>query len=423
MSETTARPTPPFLFAFTILPFGAAVGYMSIAAPFWLQAQGVSLAAIGTVSGIALAPHAFKFAWAPLVDVGGRRKRWYLVMTALTAAVLAALAFFRDPGRHLVAFTVLVTVAQVTSTTAAAAADGLMAVTTRPGDKGKAGGWRMAGNVGFTGVLGALAIWIASRTSVPVAGLLLAGTVLISLLAVLPMHEGPPPSSEGRAWLHDVGVQLGSVFRDVWATVSSRDGWTGLVICALPVGAGALTNLFTAMGASYGASEDVVAWVNGLGGGIVGALGAVLGGFLADRMNRRLAYALAGTVTALSAVAMLLAPLTPATYVWGTVLYSFSNGIAFATLAAFILELVGHGPGAATKYTSFIAISNVASSYVTTMDGWGSRLWGLEVRGMLLVDVLLTAAGIVVLLVMMFLTRHRANRPPGHPGTIAGTQA
>ena len=405
MSDPPARPTPPFLFAFTILPFGAAVGYMSIAAPFWLEAQGVSLAAIGTVSGIALSPHAFKFAWAPLVDVGGRRKRWYRVMTLLTAAALAALAFFPDPGHHLVAFTVLATVSQITSTTAAAAADGLMAISTRVEDKGKAGGWRMAGNVGFTGVLGSLAIWIASRASVPAAGLVLSAATLLSLLAVVPMHEGPPPASGGRAWVHDVGVQLGAVFRDVWKTVSSRTGWTGLVICALPVGAGALTNLFTAMGASYGASEDVVALVNGLGGGLIGAGGAVVGGFVADRMNRRLAYALSGAVTALSAVAMMLAPLTPTTYVWGTVLYSFANGVAFATLAAFILEMVGHGPGAATKYTSFIAISNVASSYVTTLDGWGSRLWGLQVRGMLLVDAALTAAGIVVLLVLVVVTR------------------
>ncbi len=409
MSER-ARPTPPSLFAFTILPFGAAVGYVSIAAPFWLEAQGVSLAAIGTISGIANTPHAFKFLWAPLVDLGGHRKRWYVATTVLTAVALAVLAFFPDPGHHLVTYTALAAIAQVAGTTSAAAADGLMAITTRGEDKGKAGGYRMAGNVGFTGVLGALALWVAKVTgSVPVAGLVLAGVTLLALLPALRIHEvATAVVATSRGWLADVASRLGEVLGDVWRTVTSRDGWTGLVICAMPVGAGALTNLFTAMATEYQAGEDLVAMVNGLGGGVVGALGALVGGALADRMNRRLAYALSGALTAGTALAMFFAPLNATTYTWGVLLYSFTNGIAFATLAAFILELCGSGAGAATKYTAFIAIANLASSYVTTLDGWGSRLPGLGVRGSLVADVALTGVGIVVLLGMVAVTRRRS---------------
>jgi MFS family permease len=404
-----ARSTPPAIFAFTILPFGAAVGYVSIAAPFWLEAQGVSLAAIGTVVGIANSPHAFKFLWAPLVDLGGHRKRWYVATTVLTALALAVLAFFPDPGHHLVAYTALAAVAQVAGTTSAAAADGLMALTTRDQDKGKAGGFRMAGNVGFTGVLGALALTVARLSrSVPVAGLVLAGVTLLALLPVLRIHEvAVVATGAGRGWLRDAGARLGEVLVDVWRTLASRHGWTGLVICAVPVGAGALTNLFTAMAGEYGAGEDLVAMVNGLGGGLVGALGALVGGALADRMNRRLAYALAGALTAGTALAMLAAPLTPATYTWGVLAYSFANGVAFATLAAFILELCGQGAGAATKYTAYIAVANLASSYVTTLDGWGSQLPGLGVRGTILADIALTVAGIVVLLAMVAVTGRR----------------
>ena len=404
-----ARPTPPLVFAFTILPFGAAVGFVSIAAPFWLEAQGVSLAAIGTVVGIANSPHAFKFLWAPLVDLGGHRKRWYYATTVLTAMALAVLAFFPDPGHHLVTYTVLAAVAQVAGTTSAAAADGLMALTTRAEDKGKAGGFRMAGNVGFTGVLGAVALSVARWSgSVPVAGLVLAAVTLLALLPALLVHEAAVALvASGRSWLHDVGARLGEVFLDVWRTLTSRDGWTGLVICAMPVGAGALTNLFTAMASDFHASGEIVALVNGLGGGVVGALGALVGGVLADRMNRRLAYALSGALTAGTALAMFFAPLDATTYTLGVLAYSFANGIAFATLAAFIIELCGHGAGAATKYTAFIAVANLASSYVTTLDGWGSELPGLGVRGSILVDVALTAAGVAVLLAIVAVMRRR----------------
>ncbi len=409
------RPTPPPVFALAILPFAAAVGYVSIAVPFWLEREGVSLGAIGTMSGIAMMPHAVKFLWAPLVDVGGRRRRWFVAMAALTAASLVALALFPDPGRHLVLFTALATACQAAGTTATIAADGLMALTTRDEDKGKAAGYRMAGNVGFTSVLGAAAIWIASRASAPVAGVAVAAATLASVLAMARVHEAPSAARPaGTAWLADVAAQIARIGRDLWVTVTDRQGWTGLVICAVPVGAGALTNLFSAMAASYRASENVVVLVNGLAGGAVSAVGALAGGYLADRMNRRLAYALAGGLTAGSALAMMFGPLTPATYVWGTLAYSFANGIAFAALAAFVLELVGHGPAAATKYTTFIAIANVASSYVTTLDGWGSRLWDLGVRGTILVDVVLTAAGIGVLLAMVAVTR-RAPAASGAP--------
>jgi MFS transporter, PAT family, beta-lactamase induction signal transducer AmpG len=406
----TARPTPPQVFAFTILPFGAAVGFVSIAAPFWLEGQGVSLAAIGTISGIANAPHAFKFLWAPLVDLGGHRKRWFFATTVLTAVSLAVLAFFPDPGHHLVTYTALAAVCQVAGTTSAAAADGLMALTTRPEDKGRAGGFRMAGNVGFTGVLGALALAVAKASgSVGVAGLALAGVTLLALVPALRIHEVAAAAvATGRGWLRDAAARLGEVLLDVWRTLVSRDGWTGLVICAVPVGAGALTNLFTAMASDYHASGDLVAMVNGLGGGVVGALGALVGGALADRMNRRLAYAASGALTAGTALAMYFAPLDATTYTWGVLAYSFANGIAFATLAAFILELCGQGAGVATKYTAFIAVANLASSYVTTLDGWGSELPGLGVRGSILADIALTSAGIVVLLAMVAVTRRRS---------------
>jgi MFS family permease len=402
------RPTPPAVFAVTILPFAAAVGYVTIAAPFWLASQGVSLAAIGAISGTAMTPHAVKVLWAPLIDIGSYRRVWFLSMTAATAALLVALSAIPGLSRHLGAFTLFATLAQVAGTTAAAAADGLMAATTRPGDKGRAGGYRMAGNVGGTGILGALALWLSGLTSRRAAGLALAAIVLASGLSALLIAEPRLPDaaveragSLGRA----LWRRLAAVAKDLWATMASREGWTGLVICAVPVGAGALTNLFSAMAPDYQASEKLVAVVTGLGGGLIAALGSLAGGYLSDRMNRRLSYALAGGLTAFSALLMLAAPMTPLTYTWGTLAYNFANGVAFAALAALILEMVGHSAAAATKYTLFISVANVASSYVTVLDGLASGLWSWGSRGSLAADVVLTVIGIAVLLAMVSLTR------------------
>jgi hypothetical protein len=197
---------------------------------------------------------------------------------------------------------------------------------------------------------------------------------------------------------------------DLWGTVRSRQGFTGLVICLVPVGTGALTNVFSAMAKDYGAGARTVEIVNGYGGGAVAVLGALAGGFLADRMSRRLAYAMAGGATALSAVAMLLAPMTHTTYAWGTLAYGFANGIAFATWAGMVLEMVGHSAATATKYAFFNAASNVAISYTTWLDGQAARLdvGGVTgARAMLAADALLGCAGIAVLLAMVALVRRR----------------
>ncbi|MBS2025371.1 MAG: MFS transporter [Deltaproteobacteria bacterium] len=414
----THRPTKPFVFGITILPFAAAVGYLSIAAPLWLAQQGVSLKDIGIMSGVAMSPHALKFIWAPTLDIGSHRKLWFVGLTIATALLTIALAYLPDPAHHMQQFTLLATLLQIAGTTSAAAADGLMAATTDPAHQGAAGGWRMAGNVGATSILGAVLILVASKANTQIAGITLGVLVLLTALSVLFIDEPHPHdmsiNEAGGSALKAMELKIISIFKDVWKAVSARDGWTGIVICLMPVGAGALTNLFSAMSVDYKASEEVVEWVNGLGGGVVGALGSLLGGYVADKMNRRVAYGISGGLTALSGIAMMLAPMTPTTYTWGVLLYNFANGIAFATLAAFILEMVGPSVAAATKYTVFIAIANLASSYVTSLDGAASELKlpghaeAIGSRGALAVDAALTFVGIAVLMLMVRLARKPA---------------
>src|SRR5512144_676597 len=113
-----------------MIPFGAAVGYLQIAAPFWLRSSGVSLAEIGAISATAFQPHAWKILWVPLLDVGPYRRRWYVVSVVATAALLAGAALVPDPGSHLPLFTLLVTAAQVSAATSSAAVNALMAIST-----------------------------------------------------------------------------------------------------------------------------------------------------------------------------------------------------------------------------------------------------------------------------------------------------
>jgi MFS family permease len=416
-----ARPTPPWFFLFLDLPFGAAVGWLQIAVPFWLERKGMPLEAIAALSGTAFAPHAFKILWIPLLDIGSYKRAWYLGMTGLTAALLVAVSLVPDPTAQLPLYVVLLTALQATASTAHAANNALMASTTRPEDKGKVGGFAMASNVGGTGLLGALGLLLAEHVSPRAGGLALAvitvASAALALRMVEPRHVDEAVAKAGTLG-RALGLHLVAMLRDLWRTVTSREGFTGLVICLAPVGCQAMSNLFSGIATEYQASAEVVSLANGVGGGIAGALGSLVGGVLADRMSRRVAYAASGGLTALCAVAMAAAPLTPWTYTWGTFTYLFAGGIAFATWAGMVLEMVGVSAATATKYALFNATANFAISYVTALNGlggeWARRTFGLSVaRGALLTDAALTVAGIGVLLAMLLVTRRpAADRQP-----------
>jgi hypothetical protein len=198
-SGDPARPTPPPLFLLLDLPFGAAVGYVMIAVPWWLRQAGLPLDQIAALSAVAFAPHALKIAWIPLLDVFGTKKGWYLAMCGASAALLVAASLVPDPARNLGLYTLLLALLQATATTAHAANNALMAITTRMGDKGKVGGYSMASNVGGTNVLGALAVPIAQHLSPRAAGIALAVAVLASASAALRIAEPRLATAAGTA--------------------------------------------------------------------------------------------------------------------------------------------------------------------------------------------------------------------------------
>lgn len=405
---TQERWSWPPLFCILEVPFGAAGGFLQTAVPYWLAKEGMPLAEIGLLSATAFSPHAWKLLWVPLIDLGPWRRVWYGVSTLLTALLLMACAFLPEPSKNLALYTVLLTALQATATTAHAALNGLMAITTRLEDKGRAGGWQMAGNVGFTALFGALAIWLASTWSRQATGIILATLVLASGAAIFWIPEPPGEKTEGAASvLHAAWERMKGILVDLFRTAISRDGFVMVLLCLMPISCGALSNLFSAMAGEYHASEEVVTTVNGLGMALTGALGSLLGGWLSDRINRKLNYAIIGACSGLSALAMAAAPMTETTYIWGALVYSFVNGAGFAAFAGMVLELVRSGAAVTTKYTLFVSTSNFAISYVTLLDGRASGFQGMGARASIAFDGLIGFAGIagMGLLFLLFLRK------------------
>jgi MFS family permease len=214
--------------------------------------------------------------------------------------------------------------------------------------------------------------------------------VVLPSLAILAVHE--PPRTHIRA----VSDVFGATFRDVKKVVLSKTGATGILLCLSPVGTAALTNYFSAFGPDYQASAGMIAFTSGPAQAGLTAAGALIGGYLCDRYNRRAMYLLAGLLTAIVGVAMMLSPRTEFTYAWGVMTYLLVTGFCYSAFTATVLETIGKGGEAAsTQYSIFTAAGNAAIAYVGFINTRFHAKHGVE--GVIASDAALNIAGVVVL--------------------------
>jgi Na+/melibiose symporter-like transporter len=222
----------------------------------------------------------------------------------------------------------------------------------------------------------------------------------IMLLCAIPLLMLQEPGRTGRT-LPQAALNLVS---DLKSIALSRTGILGVLVCLAPVGAGAASNYFGPIADDWYTPLETVALVTGAISGIASAAGSMGGGWLADRMNRKLAYCVTGGLTTLSGVAMALMPHRQIWFVVFTLLYAVFLGAAFAAFTAFVLETIGGG-AVATKYNIFASIANFAIKYMISLDGRLHTLYGAN--GMLYGDAVATFISIALLLTLVWLLRPR----------------
>jgi MFS transporter, PAT family, beta-lactamase induction signal transducer AmpG len=387
------RHAPPWLFGITAIPYGIVGGFCGTTMPFLTRKAGISVESIGWFGLATMIPPMLQFLYAPIIDVGPKRKHWLVIVTLLGAACLCTAMMMPLPSAvgPFLAFTVA---GQLISGLVGSCNGGLLASTMPNELRGAAGGWLNAGNLGG----GALGSWVAivmtNRGAQPIVlGLTVAAMMVVPSLAALFIVEAERVKRSARQI-------IGTTLRDVWSVARSKPGWTGMLFCMSPVGTAALINYFSGLAVDYKASDGMVAFVNGPVNGLLTAAGSLAGGYLCDRMNRRVAYLASGALTAVCALAMSFAPLSPSTYAIGVSTYLFIAGLCYAAFSAVVLEAIGRaGAAASTQYTLFTAAGNAAIGYVGFVDTRFHTHYG--VKSLLRVDAGLNLLGIVVLSLMI----------------------
>jgi MFS family permease len=376
-------------------------GYLSVAIGYQLTQAGVSVEDVAGLVAFSYLPQTWKFLWSPVADTTLSRRTWYLLAGLVSALGIFVTGAIPANAEFLPLLYAAVLISNVASTFLAMATESLMVYNTPPNLQGRAGGWFQAGNLGGNGLGGGAGLWLAQTLPDPwMAAAVIAVACALCCAALWFIPEPPPLARAGH-----YGRTLVAVLKDLWQVARARAGILALLICFLPIGSGAATNLWAAVADDWHASANTVALATGVFSGIVSALGCLFGGYGSDRMDRKTAYALYGLLMVICAVGMAVAPRTEAMYIVFTLIYAFIQGLTYAGFTAVVLETIGLG-AAATKYNVYASLSNMPIAYMTLVDGWAHTRWGAA--GMLNVEAAIGVAGIIVFVAVARLLPRRA---------------
>lgn len=418
---------------------GIPYGLTNTAVATQMRRQGLDPAAIGTFTAALYLPWAIKWVAGPVVDVissdrFGRRRTWILLTQFFMVATLIAAVpvSFRD---QLALFTTILIVHNVFSATQDVAIDALAVGTLGDHERGLANGMMFSGQYLGQAIGGAGVLFLVPYVGLTPSFLMVAAVIsLITLLVALPMREPP-----GAPRLRAAGSRLRAVGRELQAFtveaarsfVATRGAFVAVFISLLPIGAYAMgLAMQTVIAVELGLDDRRVATL-ALGSTLLTALFCPLGGWLSDRYGRRRMVALFVLGMGIATVALALGmkqwgwimpvsptladrPVPPPALVswfwWLVWIYSVFQGLMYGSSTALAMD-VTNPRVAATQFTAYMAMSNLAIAYSSQWQGVAAVRWGYPT--MLAIDA---ALGMVCVLLMPLMGKVLTRGGPPPPG-------
>jgi len=402
--ETKER---PWVFALLIIPMAVlANGVIGGGLSYLFGKQGVGMARGASILSLLSIPQTIYFLWSPITDFWIKRRTW-LMLSATTGAIGLALVFqipnLASPTAVLVLF-----LSACFAQLVVAACGGIMGSLRSDAVRRRASSYYQAGSLAF-GAAGIFVVaTLAERMNQGHLGWILAGMIALPSLAALAAPKQDALQAEAP------GMVLSRIGREFRGTFLRWRALPYIAVVMFPMGSGAAIGLLPGLAVDYHVSGQQVAWMNGLAGSALTALGALAANLIPVRVRASVGYVLVCMVNEAMLVVLWLGPLRPSTYFIGTTLYLFTIGTCYAMFTAVVLEFLGNsGKSGSTRYSIINSLGNVPVAYMTAVDGLGYGRWGT--RGLPAID-----AGVGLLagtvLLAHFLRRKPATADP--VGTI-----
>ncbi len=383
------------------LPFGLFNGFVAAALPLLLTQRGLALDRVASITFVVLLPSFLSFLLTPLVDCGLPRRVWAWVLACVAAVCLACAVLGLDAavasphGRALL--TAALTLGYLSVQMYGSTIGGMVPNLVDERRLAAAGMWL---NIAYLGGMAGGTLIVVAVTRLPRVGAAGVGVLEMLLppcILLLARHEVRQPRRVAEA--------MRTVLRDLWRVVRQPHYALGFLVFLAPAATFAATNYFGGMGADFGAPPGRTAWITGVGVAILSSVGAVLGGWLSSRYDRRWLFVGAGVLSSIATLGMVFGPRLWWIFFVGVSLYALLGGVNYVAASALAFQLIGRdNPLSATLYAMLMAACNVAIETMVLSDGHAYRVAGA--RGLLLAEgVVSICVGVSVLALVSFVDK------------------
>ena len=353
-------------------------GFMTVALVAYLGEQGITLAETGQLLAMAILPWTFKLLWAPLIDsvnypAMGRRPPWILFAQLMMAITLITMATSGDLINNLTYLSWMFFLHNCFASLQDVCTDALAVDILLPEERGKVNGFMWGSKTIGIGVGGAVMATLLANTSINFTVFFQTGLILLVMLFPLLIREriGEKllPWTKGKNMLKNSIESIRNpiqVVKDIFKGFSLKITFIiAIFLLCASIGDGVnstkLLNLYTQ---TLGWKAESYSQVAGGIGIIFEFFGAILGGFLADRIGRKKTIIMGYGGFGIAAI------------IFGVFLpdYSSSNDFlsaylvfppffrALGTVAVFSLCMnISWTKSAATMFTCYMAISNIST--------------------------------------------------------------
>jgi PAT family beta-lactamase induction signal transducer AmpG len=308
-------PPHPFVWAVLYLPFGALTGFVQIALTFLATEHGLSISEGALLNAAQMISQWLKWLWAPIVDVTLTPRRWYVISTAASALGVLGMSIVPLGPSTLGLLLAIIAAASLINSVVGMSIEAMISSCTPPDQIGRTSAWFQAGNLGGTGLGGALGLFLITSLPAPWMAGAIMGALFMACCVALRFTPFVPTHAEAGPGGALAGVK--GVVRSLGKMLKTKGGVLSAILCALPIGTGAAQVVLTQANVAgfWGAGKQEVELLQGLLAGFVTTLGCFAGGWICHRVHPRTAYAGIGLAMATAAAMMAICPATVIMYI------------------------------------------------------------------------------------------------------------
>ncbi|MGA2351946.1 MAG: MFS transporter [Terracidiphilus sp.] len=391
-----APPERPWVYGLLIAPMGVlSNGLIGGALFYLLLKQGINEVRAAEIVGLLNTPQWIYFLWSPITDFWIRRRTWLMLAATTAAAVMLAAFHQQSLGSPLAV--ALMFLSACFGQLIVSASGGMMGTIAVEVNRRRAGSFYQSGSLAFGALALSVLVVLSERLQLGVLGWIMAAMIILPSLSAL---AAPEQRSISGVSLAETFARIGHEFKGTffrWKAIPYT------LVMLFPMCSGSMIQILPGLAKSYQISPQQVAWINGLGGALLTAAGALAATLLSVRVRAPVAYLTLGLVNAATLTVLWLGPLKPMVYLTGTVMFLFTIGACYALFTAVVLEFLGgSGKSGSARYSIINSLGNVPVAYMASIDGICAGRWGA--RAGPAADVVLSTVGASILLAY-FLSR------------------